>query len=160
MTCMWPRWPTCMWPLLQAHMWPRLRAHCTLVHVMAQQSTPVLTGCRGIDLGVQYHHTHHTHMQLIKSPNDQPLPDKGGRVIYHHTHMQRMALTHDTHAALRPHDPGLAAILFLNMAALPLGRVNASCSTHNQLAPSLGGCCGAALGGAGLSVVSPCIHAL
>jgi hypothetical protein len=129
-------------------------------HVMAQQSTPLLTGCRGIDWGGQYHHTHHTHMQLIKSPNDQPLPDKGGRVIYHHTHMQRMALTHDTHAALRPHDPGLAAILFLNMAALPLGRVNASCSTHNQLAPSLGGCCGADLGGAGLSVVSPCIHAL
>ena len=71
-----------------------------------------------------------------------------------------MALTHDTHAALRPHDPGLAAILFLSMAALPLGRINASCSTHNQLAPSLGGCCGADLGGAGLSVVSPCIHAL
>ena len=80
--------------------------------------------------------------------------------MYHHTHMQRMALTHDTHAALRLHDPGLAVILFLSMAALPLGSVNASCSTHNQLAQSLGGHCGADLGGAVPSAVSSCIHAL
>ena len=126
-------------------------------HVMAQQSTPLLAGCRGIDWGGQHHHTH---MQLITSLYDQSLPDQGGRFMYHHTHMQRMALTHDTHAALRLHDPGLAVILFLSMAALPLGSVNASCSTHNQLAQSLGGCCGTDLGGAGLSVVSSCIHAL
>ena len=77
--------------------------------------------------------------------------------MYHHTHMQRMALTHDTHAALRLHDPGLAVILFLSMAALPLGSVNASCSTHNQLAQSLGGCCGTDLGG-GRAIGSVIMH--
>ena len=116
-------------------------------HVMAQQSTPLLADCRGIDWGGQHHHTH---MQLITSLYDQSLSDQGGRFMYHHTHMQRMALTHNTHAALRPHDPGLAVILFFSIAALPLGSSNASCSTHNQLAQSLGGCCGTDLGGAGL----------